>query len=92
MNKDDETRLAVIQRQATDHVQRYARNIDRAPDAKVEALIREMRTYIIGLKNGLILMGMTETAAREVLRKAGWDRTTNSYVLYERKTIFGEAA
>jgi len=92
MNKDDETRLAGIQRAATNHIQRYARSFDHAKDSQVEALMQKMRSYIVGLKDGLILMGMTDTAAREVIRKAGWDFSTNSYVLYERKTIFGQAA
>jgi len=92
MNNDDTTRLAGIQRQATSHVQRYARAIDQANDAKVEALTQQMRNYTIGLKDGLVLMGMTNIAALEIIRKAGWDFFTNSYVLYERKTLFSPAA
>jgi len=92
MSTDDETRIAGIQRQATNNIQRYARNIDRQHDSKVEALTQQMRNYVFGLKDGLILMGMTSTAAREVIRKAGWDFSTNSYVLYQRNSLFGQAA
>ena len=88
MNATDAARLSAIQRHATTHVQRYARAADAAPDERVEAVMRDLRSFVAGLRTGLVLMGMTEEAARDVIRKAGWDATTSTYRLMQRPSIF----
>jgi hypothetical protein len=87
MNATDAARLAAIQRHCTTHVQRYARAADAASEERVEAVMRDLRSFVAGLRTGLTLMGMTEDAAREVIRKAGWDAKTSTYRLIRRPSI-----
>lgn len=88
MTPADAARLAAIQRHCTTHVQRYARAADNASDERVERVMRDLRSFVAGLRTGLVLMGMTEEAARAVIANAGWDATTGTYRLIKRPSIF----
>jgi hypothetical protein len=88
MTRTDEPRLAAIQRAVTSDLQRYARAADAADEPKVEAAMRDLRVFVAGLFTGLTVMGMTEPAAREVIRLAGWDAKTGSYRIIQRPSIF----
>jgi hypothetical protein len=87
MNATDAARLAALQRHCTTHVQRYARAADKASDDRVETVMRDLRSFVAGLRTGLVLMGLSEEAAREVIRKAGWDAKTSTYRLMSRPSI-----
>jgi hypothetical protein len=88
MTPADAARLAAVQRRVVTDIQRWARAADKADDAHVEQLMRDLRSFVAGLKAGLVAMGMTEDAARDVIRKAGWDAKTSTYRLIPRPSLF----
>lgn len=92
MRADDAQRLAGVQRVITAGVQRHARQADRLEGERLEAAMREFRSYIYGIKDGLSAMGMTAEAINEVVRKAGWDSRISSYHLYRQPSILDKRA